>query len=98
MNKRFDKEGHIDRIVKALRKVEEEALNEAPARGGIKKKADKPKEGITLKNILGIKRRKIFKEAESKDDQAKATKRKIDVGDRVKIQTKKFGPRGHTGM
>jgi hypothetical protein len=98
INQRVDNEGHVDKIVKALRKVEEEALNAAPARGGIKKKADKPKEGIALKNILGTKRRKIFKEAESKDDQVKAIQKKIDVGDRVKIQTKKFGKAYAVGL
>jgi hypothetical protein len=39
INQRYDKEGQVDKIVKMLRKVEEKALNAAPARGEIKKKA-----------------------------------------------------------
>ena len=74
-----------------LRKVEEEALNDAPAKGGIKKKASNPKKEIALKNILGTKRRRLFKEDETKINCEKKAKKKIDVGDRVKIQTKKFG-------
>ena len=61
INERFDNEGKVDRIVKMLRKVEEEALNTAPARGAIKKKAGKLKEGIALKNILGTKRERFSK-------------------------------------
>jgi hypothetical protein len=91
INKRFDNEGKVDKIVKMLRKVEKEALNTAPARGAIKKKAGKLKEGIALKNILGTKRRKVFKDVESKGHDEKTTKKRIDVGDRVKILTKKFG-------
>ena len=98
INLRFDKEGKVDRIVKALRKAEEEALNEAPARGGIKKKAGKLKEGIAIKNIVGTKRRKIFREGETNSSDKRTTKRRIDVGDRVKIQTKKFGKAYAVGL
>ena len=98
INLRFDKEGKVDRIVKALRKAEEEALNQAPAKGGIKKRAGKLKEGIALKNILGTKRRKVFKDGVSKGNDEKTTKKRIDVGDRVKIQTKKFGKAYAVGL
>ena len=84
--------------MKALRKAEEEALNVAPARGEIKRKKGKLKEGIALKNILGAKRRRTFKDAEATDNHEKTTKRKIDVGDRVKIQTKKFGKAYAVGL
>ena len=98
INQRYDTDGKVDRIVKMLRKVEEEALNDAPAKGEIKKKASKPKKGIALKNILGNKRRRLFKEDETKVNKDKKAKKKIDVGDRVKIQTKKFGKAYAVGM
>ena len=98
INQRYDTDGKVDRIVKMLRKVEEEALNDAPAKGEIKKKASKPKKGIALKNILGNKRRRLFKEDETKVNKDKKAKKKIDVGDRVKIQTKKFGKTYAVGM
>jgi hypothetical protein len=57
INQRYDNEGQVEKIVKALKKAEEEALNVAPARGEIKRKNEKLKEGRALKNTLELRGR-----------------------------------------
>jgi hypothetical protein len=58
INKQFDRTGRVDAIVKALKKVEEEAANEAPRKGTLLKKRQQKMGGISLKNIVLKKRRK----------------------------------------
>ena len=58
INRRFDKTGRVEAIVKALKRVEEEAENEAPRKGSLKKKRQSKMGGISLKNIVLKKRKK----------------------------------------
>ncbi len=58
INKQFDKDGQVEAIVKALKKVEEEALNIAPRKGILKTGKLKQREEITDRNIVWNKRRK----------------------------------------
>ncbi len=58
INERFDKSGRVEAIVKALKRVEEETLNDAPRRGSIKKKNKLTKiTNVSKDNIISKKRR-----------------------------------------
>ena len=54
---RYDKTGRVEAIVKALRRVEEEAENEAPRKGSLKKKRLMKMGSISSENIVSKKRR-----------------------------------------
>ena len=61
LNKRFDKNGRVEAIVKALkalREVEEETLNDAPRKGILRKSKPKQREEITKENVLSGKRKR----------------------------------------
>jgi len=58
INKHYDKNGRVEAIVKALKRVEEETLNDAPRRGSIKKKNKLTKiTNVSKDNIISKKRR-----------------------------------------
>ena len=59
INQRFDKSGKVQAIVKALKKAEKEACNDAERRGNIKKKG-------TIKKITDLRKENVL---------AKGTKR-----------------------
>ena len=58
INKQFDKDGQVEAIVKALKRVEEETLNGAPRRGSIKKSKLTKIINVSKDNIISKKRRK----------------------------------------
>ena len=58
INQQFDRTGRVEAIVQALKKVEEEAANEAPRKGTIKSRLQKKIGGISIRNILERKRRR----------------------------------------
>jgi hypothetical protein len=94
INQQFDMEGRVEAIVKGLKKAEEEMKNVAPRWGHLKKKIDKYKESVHMKNVLGFKRKQPSTTAPTDGKESIAAsqpKKKIDVGDRVKIRTLKFG-------
>jgi hypothetical protein len=107
INQQFDRTGRVEAIVQALKKVEEEAANEAPRKGTIKSRLQKKIGGISIRNILERKRRKDNEtsnpggenDEEGRDNNdekpinriQKIKKRKIGINDRVKIRTSKFG-------
>ena len=97
INKHFDKGGKVEAIVKALKRAESEACNDAERKNAIKKK-NKTQAGVDVDgiNILpeGKRRNRSSKSGGVVDANAVGKppkKRKIDVGDRVKIKTKAFG-------
>jgi len=104
INKHFDKGGKVEAIVRALKKAEREAMNDADRRNVIRKK-NTGKDGgkVSKRNILpeGQTRaetqqgggEKILhpNESSSSADNPRRKKLKIDLGDRVKIKTKAFG-------
>ena len=108
INKKFDKTGRVEAIVKALKRVEEETLNEAPRKGTLQSKKTKTNKSISTDNILQQKRRKREGISESggvlekngttrrkKEEPINRNKRnkkgRIEINDRVKIRTSKFG-------
>jgi len=110
LNKRFDKNGRVEAIVKALkalRKVEEETLNDAPRKGILRKSKPKQREDITEENVLSGKRKRKKESSEpggvpeaapdcndlnsSGGNIVKKKKREIKINDVVKIKTSKFG-------
>jgi hypothetical protein len=107
INNKFDKNGRVEAIVKALRKVEEETLNDAPRRGILRKNKPKQREEITTGNILKLKRRRKNGTSESggeREDEpesndkntpgqniVKKNRSGIKINDTVKIKTSKFG-------
>ncbi len=107
INKRFDKNWRVDAIVKALKRVEEETLNDAPRRGSIKKSKLTKITNISRDNIISNKRRKTMESSEpggvtdgeqqsnddNKADSGMVNKRKrgIKINDKVEIRTAKFG-------
>jgi hypothetical protein len=92
INARFDKDGKVEAIVKALKKAEEEASNEAPQRGNLKKRIVKFKSKSMGKKGYTINEMKPVLDEKGKESaKTKQVKRKIDIGDRVKIKTRKFG-------
>jgi hypothetical protein len=97
INKRFDKTGRIEAIVKALKKAEIETSNEAERKNILKKK---PRRGslsnITEGNILPKTKKRGKASAtggvqDPEPDESMSKKKRIDVGDRVKIKTRAFG-------
>jgi hypothetical protein len=103
INKHYDKGGKVEAIVKALRKAEEEASNDAERRHILKKRS-KLKDGqeVLKSNILPGRRRKVDaseprgfrgpgKEEATQPFSTKRQKTMIGIGDRVKIKTKAFG-------
>jgi hypothetical protein len=97
INKHFDKGGKVEAIVKALKKAESEASNDAVRRNAIKKKSKTQAEvDVVRSNILPEGKRRIGSSKSGGVSDSNAVnetpkKRKIDVGDRVKIKTKAFG-------
>jgi hypothetical protein len=97
----------VDAIVKALKRVEEETLNEAPRRDSIKKSKLTKITYVSKDNIISKKRKKNKESSEpggvtdgeqqandkDKEDPDMVNKRKskIKVNDTVKIKTSKFG-------
>jgi len=99
VNSHFDKDGKVDAIVKALKRLEEEASNDAERRNNIKKKDNlKMAPEISKTNILPERRKRVGASAiggvrdQGNVDPSPAVKRKkVDIGDRVKIKTRAFG-------
>jgi hypothetical protein len=111
VNTHYDKNGRVEAIVKALKRVEEETLNIAPRKSSIKKGLKKGKPGIITdvseNNIISKKRRTTKESSEpggvtegeqkSNDDNEAdldmviKRKREIQINDKVKIKTAKFG-------
>jgi hypothetical protein len=93
IKKRFDKTGRV----KALKKAEREANNYAERKNILKKKAErKSLSNVTEGNILPKtkKRGKASATGGVQDpelDESMPKKKRIDVGDRVKIKTRAFG-------
>jgi hypothetical protein len=97
INQRFDGSGKVQAIVKALKKAEDEASNDADRKGIIKKKGS-IKMGSALKkeNVLAKgRKRAATSESGGVEPEAKKTsvqkRKKIEIGDRVKIKTRSFG-------
>jgi hypothetical protein len=93
LNKRFDKNGGAEAIVKALKalkKVEEETLNDAPRKGILKKSKPKQREEITTGNILSSnKRRRKNETSEPGGEREAATDSNDMVSSDIDIVKKK---------
>jgi hypothetical protein len=94
INKHFDLGGKVEAIVKALKKAEEEACNDAVRKNSIKKRSKAQAEkDIDKSNVLpdGKKRAGSSKSGGVRDDDDKANppkKKKIDIGDRFRLRPK----------
>ena len=104
INEHYDKGGKVEAIVRALKKAEREAMNDADRRNVIKKK-NKGKDGgkVSKRNMLpegktraetlrsGGEKSPSPKDSSSSADNPRKKRLKIDLGDRVKIKTRAFG-------
>jgi hypothetical protein len=107
VNKHYDKNGRVEAIVKALKRVEEETLNDAPRKRSIMKGKLGKITNVSRDNIIFKKRRGTKGSSEpggvsdeelktndnDKADPVIVNKRKIKIkiNDMVKIKTAKFG-------
>jgi hypothetical protein len=97
INKRFDKTGRVEAIIKALKKAEMEASNEAERKNILKKKAErKSLSNVTEGNILPKTKKRGRASAtggvqDPEPEETMPKKKRIDFGDRVKIKNRAFG-------